>query len=188
MQHRNMHMGWKQLHVLIYAAYFSLILHIYLGPIGKTNNPVKYVFAVLIAFVILSHVAGWIKRAIEDNKIYARIRRINRTITENGRIYTGVAKTDEFEEGKGQKFYINRQPVAVFKYKDNFYAISNTCAHQKGPLCQGRIVNGYVQCPWHQWDYSLKDGQAPKGFHDAVPSYDLRIKEGIIFISTKPHS
>ena len=40
-------------------------------------------------------------------------------------------------------------------------ALSNLCAHQNGPIGEGRIVDGCVTCPWHGYQYRLVDGCAP---------------------------
>jgi nitrite reductase/ring-hydroxylating ferredoxin subunit len=40
-------------------------------------------------------------------------------------------------------------------------ALSNLCAHQNGPIGEGRIIDGCVTCPWHGYQYRLADGCAP---------------------------
>jgi nitrite reductase/ring-hydroxylating ferredoxin subunit len=179
--------GWKQLHVLIWIVYSSLLLHVYFGPLSTTNNLVKTIFWVSIITIISSHVVGWVKRFYEDKGINDKINSINKTININNKDYVGVDHINNFKEGEGKKFYVNKKQIAVFKYKNNFIAISNICAHQKGPLYKGKINSGYVECPWHQWQYNIKDGCGPPGFSDCVPYYDAKVVKDILFIS-KDHS
>jgi nitrite reductase/ring-hydroxylating ferredoxin subunit/uncharacterized membrane protein len=54
-------------------------------------------------------------------------------------------------------------------------ALHDTCAHAGGPLHSGRIVDGCIECPWHQSRYRLADGrhvQGPTTFDQ--PLYEVR--------------
>ncbi|MEK6974109.1 MAG: Rieske 2Fe-2S domain-containing protein [Nanoarchaeota archaeon] len=174
--------GWKQLHVLVYIAYFSLILHVYYSDILK-GLLLNFVFYGVVFFVILSHIAGWMKKLIEDNKINNKIKNINKTIMEGNDTYIGVAYKEDIQEGAGKKVYVKNKPIALFNHKGNFIAMSDICVHQKGPLHKGKIIYDSVECPWHHWQYSVKDGKAPSGFKDCVPYYKTKIKDNIVYVS-----
>ena len=51
--------------------------------------------------------------------------------------------------------------IAVFRDGEEIGAVTNLCAHQNGPLGEGRIIDGCVTCPWHGYQYRLSDGRAP---------------------------
>ena len=59
------------------------------------------------------------------------------------------------------------------------HALHAVCAHAGGPLPQGTIVDGCIQCPWHGARYRLTDGQVRRGpaVYDQ-PSYEIRTVEG----------
>ncbi len=168
--------GWKQLHVLIYIAYFSVMYHIWQAQLKLQGLWLKILFFIIISFVILSHLYGWIKKFKEDKKI---------TISTDNE-FVQVDKIENFVEGKGRKFIVNNKEIAVFKYKDEFIAVSNVCRHQKGPIYQGKIVNDYVYCPWHYWSYSTKDGCGPPGTHDCLPYYETKIENDYVYVSKNP--
>jgi nitrite reductase/ring-hydroxylating ferredoxin subunit/uncharacterized membrane protein len=42
-------------------------------------------------------------------------------------------------------------------------AIHAVCSHQGGPLDKGRIVDGCVECPWHQSRFDLANGHVRQG-------------------------
>jgi len=67
--------------------------------------------------------------------------------------------------------------IAVFNIDGQYYALSNTCQHQGGPLSEGilDIENKIVTCPWHGWKYSLIDGKAPHKGGDSVNSYEIKV-------------
>ena len=77
--------------------------------------------------------------------------------------------------------------VAVFRYDGKVSAISNVCQHQNGPLGEGRIVNGCVVCPWHGYEYRPDTGASPPPFTEKVPTFDVRVVDGRVFVHPKPH-
>ena len=54
--------GWKQLHILMYIAYFSLLLHVYEAQVKYQLPWLKFVFFGSAIIVIFSHIFGWIKK------------------------------------------------------------------------------------------------------------------------------
>src|SRR5207302_781925 len=61
--------------------------------------------------------------------------------------------------------------IAVFRDGTQIGAFSNLCAHQHGPIGEGRIIDGCVTCPWHGYQYRLKDGCAPPPFTEKLVTY-----------------
>jgi nitrite reductase/ring-hydroxylating ferredoxin subunit len=80
--------------------------------------------------------------------------------------------------------------IGIFRFRDALYAYENSCAHQGGPVCQGRLVhrveeilaedktsNGmrfdedelHIVCPWHGAEYNIETGK-----HPAQPAFQLR--------------
>ena len=84
------------------------------------------------------------------------------------------------------KFYINKKSIAVFKNNGNFYAVSNVCCHQKGPIYKGKINYGTVECPWHYWVYNIKDGKFLGKENICLPVYETKVKDNILFVSAEP--
>jgi nitrite reductase/ring-hydroxylating ferredoxin subunit len=70
--------------------------------------------------------------------------------------------------------------IAVFRHKGRLSAISNACAHQNGPLGEGRIIGGCVTCPWHGFQYRVEDGRSPAPFTEMVPTYRIRLRDGMV--------
>ena len=65
----------------------------------------------------------------------------------------------------------NGERIAVFRDGDQIGALTNVCAHQNGPIGEGRIINGCVTCPWHGYEYRLADGCAPPPFTEKLATY-----------------
>lgn len=69
-----------------------------------------------------------------------------------------VAEHDEIEDGTSKIVTVAGRSIAVFRIKDQYFAIQNNCLHRGGPLGEGEVRNYEVTCPWHGWKYNLVDG------------------------------
>jgi nitrite reductase/ring-hydroxylating ferredoxin subunit/DMSO/TMAO reductase YedYZ heme-binding membrane subunit len=177
--------GWKQLHVLIHIAYASLVLHVWFGVAFAQPLWVKAIFFSLVGVTWGSHLAGWIIKWREDRRLQAQAAQ-SKQIQVEGKPYWSVGRAEDFVEGKGRKFLINKLPIAVFNYQQKFFGLFAVCAHQKGPIEKGEIVNGYVECPWHHWQYSCESGVGPPGFPDRLAYYPCLVQNGVVYVSAFP--
>ncbi len=69
--------------------------------------------------------------------------------------------------------------LVLVRMGDTVHALHAVCAHAGGPLPQGTVVDGCIQCPWHGARYRLTDGHVRRGpaLYDQ-PVYELRAAEG----------
>ena len=75
------------------------------------------------------------------------------------------------------------EEIAVFHTHDNrFYALANRCPHRGGPLSQGIVHGGVVTCPLHNWNISLKTGEALGDDEGCVPTIPLKVDAGRIYL------
>ncbi|NJD29778.1 MAG: Rieske 2Fe-2S domain-containing protein [Chloroflexi bacterium] len=58
-------------------------------------------------------------------------------------------------------------------------ALHDTCAHAGGPLPDGRLVDGQIECPWHASRFEMATGHVRRGpsVYDQ-PAYEVRAREG----------
>lgn len=78
-------------------------------------------------------------------------------------------------EGEPARGKVGINPVVLVRVADTVHALHETCAHAGGPLAEGRVVDGCIECPWHQSRFRLRDGQVAQG--PAVyeqPRYEVR--------------
>lgn len=179
--------GWKQMHAMVYAAYVMVVAHVWAGVVQYQGMQIQAAFLLLVAFVVGSHVAGTVLRWRGDRHARERVQKIGRERTEGGIRYVAVGREEEFSLRVGQKFFVDGQPIAVFRLTDRYLAVSNFCAHQKGPLHKGSFnAAGFLVCPWHGWEYSTTDGCGPPAFRkDCVPFYPTLVRDGLVYVSTQ---
>lgn len=81
----------------------------------------------------------------------------------------------EMPEGIPTKGMAGGQPLLLVRQGDRISAMHEVCAHAGGPLSKGRVVDGCIECPWHQSRFQLTDGhraQGPTTFDQ--PLYEIR--------------
>ena len=159
---------WKRLHILIYPAYAAVLAHIALGALqDQTNLGLAGVTLFSAMMVGGLHLAVHLKE------------RGDTAVPVAG--WVPLCRPDEIEDGFARILCLEGgERVAVFRNAGTLSAISNACAHQNGPLGEGRIIDGCVTCPWHGFQYRVQDGRSPEPFTEKVPTYNLRLTDGMI--------
>jgi len=93
-----------------------------------------------------------------------------------------VLKTEDLPIGKSAIILVNGQEIAVFNYKNEYYAVLNKCPHKGGPLGEGRVQEGIVICPNHEWRFELKTGNSMQNPEMKVKIFPVRIKDEKIYV------
>jgi nitrite reductase/ring-hydroxylating ferredoxin subunit/DMSO/TMAO reductase YedYZ heme-binding membrane subunit len=159
---------WKALHMLVYVAYASIVLHVALGPLAGGGNPVMIVVvAISLTLLVTLHL-------LAGRREVARDRRFGTQTTQDG--WTLIGDLRDFTEGRALiGAGAGGERIAVFKFKGKLAALSNVCSHQGGPVGEGKVVLGLVTCPWHGYQYRLEDGSSPPPFKERIRKYRLRL-------------
>ena len=165
---------WKRLHYLIYAAYAAVVAHVSFGILQDQKN---HIFTVIVlggaGVVCALHLkAWWAERGAMDAT----------------GAWIDVAEPKAFREGFAKVAMLpTGDRVAVFLMEGQLSAISNACAHQNGPLGEGRIIDCLVTCPWHGFQYDVRSGRSPAPFTEKIPTYRLRLHEGQVQVHVDPN-
>ncbi len=71
----------------------------------------------------------------------------------------------------------------MFKIKDKFYCIDNSCSHAGSHLCEGNLEGSIVTCPWHDSKFDIKTGKVKSGpAVNDVKYYKVVIKKDEVFV------
>ncbi len=161
---------WKRLHMGIYAAYTLAVVHVGLGALQSTANP-------LLAMVLAASVA-----ALCTLHVAARHRPTAMPTDD----WVDAGPLAAIADGRG--VIVPLAPgvsAAIFRDGAHLSAISNHCAHQNGPLGEGRVIDGCITCPWHGYQYRLTDGCAPAPFTEKLATYNLRLADGHVWLDRR---
>ena len=68
--------------------------------------------------------------------------------------------------------------LVLVRSGDTVNALHAVCAHAGGPLAEGTVVDGCIECPWHASRFRLSDGRLRRGpsVYDQ-PAYEIRPAE-----------
>jgi nitrite reductase (NADH) small subunit len=65
------------------------------------------------------------------------------------------------------------------------YAFKNACPHQGHRLSGGRIVDGRLSCPGHNWQFELSTGRCVKGDTEiTLKRFKVVVEEESVFVET----
>jgi nitrite reductase/ring-hydroxylating ferredoxin subunit/DMSO/TMAO reductase YedYZ heme-binding membrane subunit len=170
---------WKRIHYLIYPAYISVVAHVSFGILqDQQNHAFTVIFLGGAALVGALHLAAALH---ERNKG-------DRT-GEPRADWIEICNAADMEEGFAKvKILPDGDRVAVFLQQGKLSAISNACAHQNGPLGEGKIIRCLVTCPWHGFQYDVTNGRSPAPFTEMIPTYRLKIEDGVVFVDPNANS
>jgi nitrite reductase/ring-hydroxylating ferredoxin subunit/uncharacterized membrane protein len=84
----------------------------------------------------------------------------------------------ELPEGTPTKAKLGINNLVLIRQGETIFALHDQCAHAGGPLSEGSIVDGCIECPWHGSRYRLADGHLRRGpsVYDQ-PTYEVRRSE-----------
>jgi nitrite reductase/ring-hydroxylating ferredoxin subunit/DMSO/TMAO reductase YedYZ heme-binding membrane subunit len=167
---------WKFLHMGLYVAYGLVVMHVALGHMQDERSPLVPLMLLggFGTVATLHLIAGWRERK-GDHVIGAAAAWL--TVGPLASIPDKGARIVTTPGG---------ERIAVFRDGNQIGAVTNLCAHQNGPLGEGRIVDGCITCPWHGYQYRLADGCAPPPFTEKLVTYRVRIEHGVIEVDPTP--
>lgn len=168
---------WKTLHMLVYPAYFLVVMHIMLGVIQYEKNPVfvLIIFAGATILVTLHLLAGVKERKVDYMKF---------AVQQEGFVY--VCTVNEIENSRAKIFCLDKERIAVYRHEEKLFAVNNVCKHQGGPLGEGKILDGCITCPWHGYQYLPGNGQSPPPFKEKVSTYDVKVIDNQVWLNPTP--
>jgi len=186
---------WKALHMLVYVAYALLVLHVTFGVLQGESSPILagLTGAGLVTVVGLHLLAGF-REVKADAGLGTAGRPEACGIVTPGteqlpRLgYVDACAVSEIPENWARIVCLAGERVAIFKYDGRVSAVSNVCQHQNGPLGEGKIVYGCITCPWHGYQYQPDTGAAPPPFVEKVPTFNVRVVNGRVWVHPRPNT
>jgi nitrite reductase/ring-hydroxylating ferredoxin subunit len=95
---------------------------------------------------------------------------------------TYVGARDRVPEGGRLVVDVGDKTIGIFRVGGTLFAWENVCAHQGGPVCQGKMIprvtevideggeshgfafdesHPHIVCPWHGFEYDIQTGVHP---------------------------
>jgi nitrite reductase/ring-hydroxylating ferredoxin subunit len=146
---------------------------------GSVANPAA-IWVSIVAFLLLSAAAY-----VGGDVVYVLGNMVSRhawRVAGAKWIALEPAETDadgSIPEGRPVKAKLGINQLVLVRRGEEILALHDTCAHAGGPLNEGRLVDGAIECPWHYSRYRLADGLVIRGpsVYDQ-PAYEVRPRDG----------
>jgi nitrite reductase/ring-hydroxylating ferredoxin subunit/DMSO/TMAO reductase YedYZ heme-binding membrane subunit len=171
---------WKALHMAVYAAYGAIVLHVGLGALQDARDPT---FTVIVWLSVVALCSLHLAAARREHRRDAACARSAAEAP-----WVDAAQADAIAEDRAVVVRLaGGEPVAIFRHGNRLSAVSHVCAHQNGPLGEGRVVDGCITCPWHGYQYRLEDGCAPPPFTERIATYRLKLDGRRVLLDPRPN-
>ena len=92
--------------------------------------------------------------------------------------------TDDLELDDVMSLQVGERVYAVYRTSDDeFFASDGQCTHQRAPLCDGLVMDGFIECPKHNGRFDLRTGRVlrPPAMVDLVV-YPTRVEGGRVYV------
>lgn len=168
---------WKRLHMFVYFAYALLVGHVALGALQNDRSFAAsgLMLVGVLTVMVLHLVAG----AREIRKDAGR-----GPFSVQDRDWVDVGAPSDIPDDRARTVCTpGGERIAVFKHAGAISAVTNVCAHQGGPLGEGKVIDGCITCPWHGWQYRPQDGCSPPPFAEKIATYQVRIVSGRVQVN-----
>jgi nitrite reductase/ring-hydroxylating ferredoxin subunit len=88
---------------------------------------------------------------------------------------------DDFAEHAPRRVDVDGTAAVVVRDRGRWHALAARCTHRAGPLDEGTVRNGCIECPWHGSRFELDDGSVQRGPAAAPqPVLGVRVRDGVV--------
>jgi nitrite reductase/ring-hydroxylating ferredoxin subunit len=112
-----------------------------------------------------------------------------------------VGKVDELPVGETVTIDVGGRELVLIRWRGEVYALRNICPHMSTSFSKGSMIAGHragtvgevtvdhddpvIACPWHKYEFRLKDGRCLSDASLRVRSYPVVIADGRILVDLK---
>jgi len=93
-----------------------------------------------------------------------------------------VGAVQEIPEGERKIIQVDELSIGIFHHQGGWYALRNSCLHQRGPVCTGSLKGDILTCPWHGFQYNLTNGQFLADPSAKLATYPVQVRDGLVHV------
>jgi nitrite reductase/ring-hydroxylating ferredoxin subunit/uncharacterized membrane protein len=93
--------------------------------------------------------------------------------------WTDLAAGADVREDRPVGAQAGTRAVVLVRRGGRVHALDSRCVHRGGPLPEGELVDGCIECPWHGSRFRLDDGSVERGpAAYPQPVFEVRERDG----------
>lgn len=94
-----------------------------------------------------------------------------------------VAKLDDVPADGTFPATAGGEPVCLYNLDGEIFATHDTCTHGNASLADGFIVEGQIECPFHQGMFDIRTGKATAApCNVEIKTYPVKVEAGLIWL------
>ncbi|MBL8383257.1 MAG: non-heme iron oxygenase ferredoxin subunit [Burkholderiales bacterium] len=97
--------------------------------------------------------------------------------------WTEVARAADVPEEGTLPVNVGGEPVCLYNLGGEIFATHDICSHGNANLSEGFIVEGQIECPFHQGMFDIRTGEATAA-PCTVPirTYPTKVENGVVWL------
>jgi nitrite reductase/ring-hydroxylating ferredoxin subunit/uncharacterized membrane protein len=169
--------GTARMRATVHATLMTVSLVVFAASLAiRAGNPTDRTVAIVL--VVVGYLIMSASAAIGGDVVYLIGTHVNRHAWRGaGAKWLPLELGDvaDIPEGGPTKAKAGINALVLVRTGETILALHETCAHAGGPLAEGTLVDGCIECPWHGSRYRLTDGHVRRGpsMYDQ-PAYEVR--------------
>ncbi len=93
-----------------------------------------------------------------------------------------VGQVGEIPDGERKIIQMGDLSIGVFHHHGQWYALRNSCLHRGGPVCTGALEGDVLICPWHGFQYDVKNGQLLEDPSAKLATYLVEVRQDEVYL------
>jgi uncharacterized membrane protein/nitrite reductase/ring-hydroxylating ferredoxin subunit len=95
-----------------------------------------------------------------------------------------VGKETELKVNQMMLVHVGDERIAIGRTEQGYVAFADHCTHRGGPLSDGVMICGTVQCPWHGSQFDVKSGELKAGpAKRGIKVYEINVSNGKLILT-----
>jgi nitrite reductase/ring-hydroxylating ferredoxin subunit/uncharacterized membrane protein len=94
-----------------------------------------------------------------------------------------VGPDDQLQVDQMKLLLVGDRRLVLARTEQGYVAFDDRCPHRGGPLSDGTLACGHVQCPWHGSQFDVHDGSVKHGPAESpIGTYEVETKVGRVLL------
>ncbi len=172
--------GTARMRATVHAVLMTAALVLFaISLVIRAGNPVDR--TVPFVLLIVGYLVISVGAAVGGDLVYLIGTQVNRHAWRGAGakwIALDLGGLPDIPEGGPTKATAGINTLILVRTGATILALHEQCAHAGGPLAEGKLVNGCIECPWHGSRFRLTNGHVARGpaLYDQ-PAYEVRTAE-----------
>jgi nitrite reductase/ring-hydroxylating ferredoxin subunit/uncharacterized membrane protein len=178
-------------HLLTNLSALALFAIARAGRRADDARPSPWAVAAEVCGTGLMAAAGWMggtlvyrnQIAVDHRYAGAGKWRVDVIVPPEGADSVDVGAVSELEVNQMKLLRIGSRRIVVARTEKGYAAFDDHCTHRGGPLADGTLACGTVQCPWHGSQFNVETGAVTHGpAKDPIQIYPVSPRDGRLIL------